>query len=208
LAPSRKFDPSHRDILLDPDRARYLDPKAILERFPIRSGDAVADIGSGPGFFTVPIAEIVGHQGRVYAIDVEEPMLEDLRARIGERSELRVTALRSIEDAVPLPDQSVDFAFMACVLHELEGLGTLREASRILRPAGALGIVDWKKIKQKIGPPREHRLTPNEAEELLRRGGFLPKTPFEVGPYHYGLVAHLRWARAPKRAKSRRKSSR
>src|SRR3970282_2162959 len=90
LAPSRKFDPSHRDILMDPDRARYLDPKAILERFPIRSGDTVADIGSGPGFFTVPIAEIVGHQGRVYAIDVEEPMLAERQPNLAERCELSV----------------------------------------------------------------------------------------------------------------------
>ena len=205
VAPSpHKFDPERRHLLLDPSRVAYLPAKTVLRRFPVRRGFTVVDVGCGPGYFTIPLAEIVGDSGRVYAVDVEDVMLGDLRNRAAERPGLRVDTLRSIEDEIPLPDQSVDLAFMACVLHELDGLGTLREASRVLRPSGVLGIVEWKKIKQDIGPPREHRLSPTAAGAMLRRGGFVPGRAFEVGPYHYGIVAHPQWARPNLRHRARK----
>ncbi len=190
MAPhGHKFDPSHRRMLLDPERARYLPAREVLGRFPVREGIAAADLGCGPGYFTLPLAELVGPRGRVFAVDTEPAMLDDLRERLKARPELPVEVLRSSEDKVPLPARSVDFAFLACVLHELEGPGTLQEVARILRPGGALGVVDWRKIRQDVGPPYAHRLSPRQVDAALRRGGFAPGEPFEAGPYHYGLIA-------------------
>ncbi len=116
-------------------------------------------------------------------------MLADLRARLADRPGLNVKVLRSSEDRIPLPARSADFAFLACVLHELDGPGTLREAARVLRPGGALGVVDWKKIHQLEGPPYRHRLSTRRAAEVLGDGGFTAAAPFEAGPYHFGIVA-------------------
>ncbi len=190
MAPhGRKFDPAHRAHLLDPERARYLPAREILSKFPLKGGAAAVDIGCGPGYWTIPMAEIVGPKGRVYAVDLEDAMLADLRARLAARPDLRVQVMRSSEDRIPLPARSVDFAFLACVLHELDGSGTLREAARVLRPGGALGIIDWKKIHQDIGPPYRHRLSPEQAAAVLLRGGFAAGEPFDAAPYHYGIVA-------------------
>jgi len=187
-----KFDPSMRGHLLDPKRTRYLPPRAILAKFPITSGIVAVDIGCGPGYWTIPMAEIVGPSGRVYAVDIEEEMLADLRAGLADRPGLNVQVFRSMEDRIPLPPKSVDFAFLACVLHELDGPGTLREAARVLRPAGSLGVVEWKKMRQLEGPPYRHRLSVRQAREALDRGGFTAGDPFEAGPYHYAVVARLK----------------
>jgi ubiquinone/menaquinone biosynthesis C-methylase UbiE len=102
---------------------------------------------------------------------------------------LDVKVMRSTEDRLPLPARSVDFAFLACVLHELDGPGTLREAGRVLRPGGILGIVEWKKRRQLEGPPYRIRLSPKKAAEVLEEGGFDSEEAFEAGPYHYGITA-------------------
>ncbi len=102
--------------------------------------------------------------------------------------------MRSTEDRIPLPDASVDFAFMACVLHELDGPGTLLEARRILKPRGRLGIVDWKKEDMEFGPPKAHRLDEAEARAILRDAGFAPSRTFAAGAYHYGIEARIRHA--------------
>jgi len=184
-----KFDPSMRDHLLEPKRARYLPAKEILTKFPLKAGGAAVDIGSGPGYWTIPMAELLGPLGRVYAVDLSEEMLEALRTRLEKYPKLDVQVLRSSEDRLPLPARSVDFAFLACVLHELDGPGTLREAARVLRPGGALGVVEWKKIHQLEGPPYRHRLSPAKAVAFLKQGGFEAREPFEAGPYHYGVTA-------------------
>jgi len=125
----------------------------------------------------------------VYAVDIEEEMLADLRDRLKSRRDLTVQVLLSNENRIPLPADSVDFAFLACVLHELDGPGTLREAGRILRPGGVLGVVEWKKIHQREGPPYRHRLSPRQATEALDAGGFRAGEAFEAGKYHYGTSA-------------------
>ena len=178
-----------RGYLLDPKRARYLPAKEILAKFPLSAGTAAVEIGCGPGYWTIPIAEIVGPGGRVYAVDIEEEMLADLRDRLKSRRDLTVQVLLSNENRIPLPADSVDFAFLACVLHELDGPGTLREAGRILRPGGVLGVVEWKKIHQQEGPPYRHRLSPRQATEALDAGGFRAGETFEAGKYHYGTSA-------------------
>ncbi len=187
-----KFDAAHRAYLDSEERRSYLDPPSILRSFHVRAGMHVADIGSGTGFFAIPAAEMVGPEGRVYAVDLSPEMLEDLRAKLERAEGGNLEALRSTEDRIPLPDASVDFAFLACVLHELAGAGTLLEARRILKPAGRLGIVDWKKEESGFGPPKAHRLDEDEAGAVLSDAGFEPTRTFEAGVYHYGIEARVR----------------
>ncbi|TLZ63237.1 MAG: methyltransferase, partial [Methanobacteriota archaeon] len=56
-----------RDHLLSPERARYLPAKAILSKFAMKVGGAAVDIGCGPGYWTIPLAKLMGATGRVYA---------------------------------------------------------------------------------------------------------------------------------------------
>lgn len=187
-----KFDVAHRKGLDSEERRSYLDAPAILRSLGVRDGMHLADVGAGTGFFAIPAAEIVGPGGRVYAVDMSVEMLDDLRSKLRKKPLKNLDALRSTEDRIPLPDACVDLVFLACVLHELDGPGTLLEARRILRPDGRIGIVDWKKEEMEFGPPRAHRLDEVEARAVLRDAGFHPTRTFEAGAYHYGIEARLR----------------
>lgn len=189
-----KFEVAHRAHLDSEERRSYLDAPAILRGFRLRAGMRVADVGAGTGFFALPAAELVGRAGRVFAVDLSPEMLEDLQAKIRPRPIANVEAVRSTEDRIPLPDRSVDFVLMACVLHELDGPGTLLEARRILATRGRLGIVDWKKEDMPFGPPKAHRLDVSEARTVLADAGFKPTRAVDVGAYHYGIEARIRSA--------------
>lgn len=190
----RKFAVEHRAHLDSAERRSYLDAPRILRSFRVRRGLRVADIGAGTGFFAIPAAALVGPQGHVDAVDLAPEMLEDLRSKLDRDRIGNVTASRSTEDRLPLPDASVDLALLACVLHELDGPGTLLECRRILRPHGRLAVVDWKKVDMEFGPPREHRLNEAEAGDVLQAAGFAVDRTFEAGPYHYGIEARIRRA--------------
>ncbi len=189
-----KFDAARRAYLDSDERRSYLDPVRILTAFRLARGMRVADVGTGTGFFAIPAARLVGPSGRVYAVDLVPEMLEDLQAKLAREPVGNLEALRSTEDRIPLADASVDFAFLACVLHELDGPGTLRECRRILARDGRLGIVDWKKEDMEFGPPKAHRLGEEEARAILRDAGFHPVRTFEGGRFHYGIEARVRGA--------------
>lgn len=180
-----KFDVSRVAVLEDEGRKGFLPAVEILERIGVKEGLIFADIGCGTGYFSIPASELVG-RGRVYAIDVQAGMLALLRKKAKNKN---IIIVKSTESKIPLPKETADIAFMGDVLHELEGLGTLMEAHRILVGRGILAIVDWKKEDMEVGPPLAERLTLEEAEKRVEKAGFRVKESFEVPPYHYGMLA-------------------
>ncbi len=99
-------------LLVSPIRRRMLDPETFLNPY-IRPGMAIADIGCGFGFFSLPLAKAAGPKGKVFCIDSQEGMLEGLRkravkARLADRVVPRHCLAASL-DAAEL-NGSIDFA--------------------------------------------------------------------------------------------------
>jgi len=187
------MDPKHMERLLSPERRQWQDPEAVLDVLGLRAGMEVADIGSGPGFFTLPMARRVAPGGKVCAVDVAPEMLERLRKRAAEERIDNVETLLSQEGLLPLSDNSMDAALMVNVLHESDDPAILlREVFRVLRPGGAFAVVEWKKDRTgtgPAGPSANIRVAPDELTDLLRQAGFVVASPFHVGDHHYGQSA-------------------
>ena len=111
-----KFDPKKIDILISEERKKELDPSKYLKEKGLKKGMAFADIGCGPGFFVFPASEIVGKTGRVYALDTQQEMLNELKKR---RPSENIIILKSEETELPVQDKAVDIAIMVFVLHEV-----------------------------------------------------------------------------------------
>lgn len=118
------------------------DPFRILRPF-VREGDAALDIGCGPGFFTVPLARMVGAKGRVYAVDIQAAMLvrtERRAARAGVPD--RVRTVLADKTSLRLPERA-DFALVFWVAHEVDDLGRFfAEIRSALEPRGRLLLVE------------------------------------------------------------------
>jgi SAM-dependent methyltransferase len=175
----RKFHHDHAPRLDAPDRLRDIPPPAIQRAVRPRPGDCIADLGTGTGFFLWPVLEAVNGEGTFYAVDSSAEMLELLRGRarqhpLGER----VQPLLSTDEAVPLPDGSLDLAMMGSVYHEFKDRPAyLAEVRRLLGPKGRLVVIDWRPLppgaERTVGPPAHHRVAEETARAELEGQGFV-----------------------------------
>ena len=163
---SRKFDPRLKDKLLSRERYELLQPEELLRSLGLKRGDTVADIGCGPGFFTIPAAEIVGTHGRVLAADTQGEMLSAVKARVTEHKLTNVRVVKTSDAEVPLPAACANLALLAFTLHEIDQRSRfLNKIARLLRPGGRIAVIEWEKREDTEGPPTAERLA---VEELLK----------------------------------------
>ncbi|HEY7983923.1 MAG TPA: methyltransferase domain-containing protein, partial [Ktedonobacterales bacterium] len=160
----QKFDPRMKDQLLSDERQKLLQPAKLLRSLGLRAGDTLADIGCGPGFFTLPAAEIVGVRGLVYAADIQGDMLSAVKTRATEANLTNVQVIKSSDTEVPIRAASVDMALLAFTLHEIEPRARfLHRVSRLLKPTGKLVIIEWEKQSDAPSPPANPPLTAEDA---------------------------------------------
>lgn len=103
-----------------PTRASWQLPERVIEALELSPGDQVADIGAGDGYFTFRLADAVGPEGRVYAVDVEEEVLRELREEVDARGYENVEVVLAEPDDPGLPDGEIDLAFFCNVYHHIE----------------------------------------------------------------------------------------
>ena len=180
-----KFDPKRIDILISEERKKELDPLKYLKEKGLKKGMAFADIGCGPGFFVFPASDIVGEKGKVYALDTQQEMLNELNKRNPSKN---VVALKSEETKLPVEDKAVDIALMVFVLHEVHHpVEFLKEVKRILKPTGRLIVIDWEKKVEEKGPPFEERVPKEKAKEIFQQAGFKKIETNSLNSSHYEI---------------------
>jgi len=182
-----KFNPAHIEKLLRADRLGATAPEELLRSLGLKEGGTLADIGCGPGFFTIPGAAIVGPGGVVYAIDTQQEMLEALK---GQSPPANVVAVKSTEHSIPIEGGAADMALIAFVLHEaIDRKLFLDEVKRVVKKGGVIAVLDWKKQAEEHGPPAEDRLTEAEVEALLGEAGFSRIDSASLNRSHYRVSA-------------------
>jgi len=167
-----------------------LDAARLLSELKLKAGLTLLDLGCGEGNYTLAVADQIGPGGLIYALDLWEPGLEALQQKAAAAGHKNIRALKAnISQALPLEADSIDYALMATVLHDLVefqmGDGALKEAARVLKPGGTLAIVEFKKVEGPPGPPLRIRLSPDEVEKVAAPFGFQKTRLAEVGPYNY-----------------------
>jgi Methylase involved in ubiquinone/menaquinone biosynthesis len=94
------------------------DPYKILQPY-IKEGDTVLDVGPGIGYFTIPLAEMVGDRGRVIAADIQQKMLSAIKKRAKQQDvEGRIILQLSSSDSLGV-DIKVDFILAFWMVHEV-----------------------------------------------------------------------------------------
>lgn len=114
----------------------------ILREVGIKTGFRVLDYGCGPGSYILPLAELVGTSGAIYALDIHPLATQKVRRMASKRHLSNVETILS-DCATGLPDGSVDIALLYDTLHALgDPDGVLRELHRVLVPGGILSLSD------------------------------------------------------------------
>jgi ubiquinone/menaquinone biosynthesis C-methylase UbiE len=165
----------------------FLNPQKTLETIPLRENMVACDLGSGSGGWTIPLARIL-KTGVVYAVDILEPAISALNARIGRERIANIKPILSdAEKGVKITGSTVDFVLLSNILFESDDKeAVLKEAKRLLRPEGLALIVDWKEDSS-IGV-REKRVSFNEVRSLLNNLGFKIEREFDAGKFHWAIL--------------------
>lgn len=171
----------------------FFAPRCILSKLGCeeRCGDVV-EFGCGYGLFTEAAAKIVS--GTVYALDIEQEMIETTSEKMRQAGLANVvTELRDfVSEGCGRPDESACYVMLFNILHIEEPVRLLREAKRVLKPGGKVGIIHWNyDSSTPRGPSMEIRPRPEQIQEWLDEAGFqnIQYDPLDCCPYHYGFVA-------------------
>lgn len=172
------------------ERDRYQKPSEVIDALKVKPGMAVADLGSGSGYFTRRFVEAVTETGMVYAVDVEPEMLayakeSVIHMHVGYSAEF----ILAQPDNPKLPFASVDLLFVCNTIHHLENRSKyFRDLRSSLKPGARIAIIDFYPDDRSgdLGFPKHH-LVPRDTViqemaaagyQLAREHNFLPKQYF------------------------------
>jgi protein-L-isoaspartate O-methyltransferase len=143
-----------------PERDEEEKPELLVEALKIKPGDVVADIGAGSGYFSWRLAKAVGAMGLVYAVDIQQEMLDALTNRMAEHKVTNVkTVLGSITEA-RLPASAVDLVIMVDVYHEFSHpYEMLQSICQALKPGGRVVFVEYRLEDPSVPIKRVHRMS-------------------------------------------------
>lgn len=166
------FDASRASRLLSDERRAALDPDRLLDQLPIADGQRVLDVGCGPGFFLLPIAQRLPN-GTAVGVDLQDEMLAMAKERIDDAGLANVELLQSsVEGGMPVPPAQADGALVSLVLHEATSHDAFMEAvADALRPDGWCLVIEWLKTSTESGPPQRIRISPWEVGAIGRKAG-------------------------------------
>ncbi|MEK7702210.1 MAG: methyltransferase domain-containing protein [candidate division NC10 bacterium] len=178
---------------LAPGRSAWQKPEQVIRAIGVRRGQVVADVGAGPGFFTLRLARAVGPAGRVYAVDPEPALLDALRERLARSGTRNVTPVLSLGEDPMLPPGRCDVALIVNTYHHFsDGPAFLRRVARALARGGRVVNIDFAKRETPVGPPVDHRVAREEFLLDARRAGLALVAEHRFLPHQYFLVLRPR----------------
>jgi SAM-dependent methyltransferase len=154
-------------------RSQEEQPDRAMELIGIMPGMVIADVGAGTGYMTIRLARRVGPSGKVYANDVQPPMLQIIQDKARAQQLSNVEIVQGTEDDAHLPENAIDLALLFDVYHEFRRpQEMLRSISRALKPSGKLVLVEYRKEDPRIPIARTHRMSVAEARLEVEAEGF------------------------------------
>lgn len=186
------FNPYYLFYLESHKRDAWQKPDEVLRALEIPPAAVVADIGAGAGYFTERFSRHLGSAGQVYATDVQEVMIRELKARIERQGLKNVEVIRATFDEPMLPESSCDLVFFSSVYKEIADRVTyMKKIAETLRPGGRVAILEYRPYALALGPPLNFRLRRDQVVEELSAAGFVLIEEHDFLRREYFLVFSL-----------------
>jgi ubiquinone/menaquinone biosynthesis C-methylase UbiE len=168
-------------------------PAKVLDSLDLRSGDVVADLGAGSGYFTFRIAPRVGGTGKVLAVEIQQAMIDTLRARAATTKATNVEVVQGSEIDPHLPVSGVNLVLLVDVYHELaypfEVMTRVRES---LKPGGRVVFVEYRKEDPAIPIKEVHKMSIKQLEKEMNAVGLVRVRTVETLPLQHILIFEKR----------------
>ena len=162
----------------------------VLKATGLKMGDIFLDAGSGDGYISIEASNIVGDNGKIYAMDVYPESIETVKKEIKDRNLDNIEAVvADITKTIPLDENSTDSILMANVLHGFVEGGEVDDIManivKVLKSGGVFTVVEFRKVESSRGPPFNVRISTGDVSSILNNYGFDIEDNYEIGKYHY-----------------------
>src|SRR5579872_1961983 len=165
---------------------RVLKINEVIAKLELKPGDIVADIGSGSGSFSIPMAKAIAPNGILYAVDIDQAMLDHVAGRAKEAGIANLRTVLGEYDDPKLPVKNVDVAFFHRVLHMIEHRQAyLNATAKYLKPDGRVVVIDKNR---EDSPDSWMWLNQSDVDTWMAAISFYPAQHFAVFDDRYFVV--------------------
>jgi precorrin-6B methylase 2/cytochrome c553 len=164
-------------------------PELLMAALELPRGAHVADLGAGTGYFTWRLAEQVGPTGKVFAVDIQQNMLDLTRDTVRQHQLDNVEYVLATENDPRLPERALDLVFIAYAFHEFADPGAIMDrVRRSLKPGGRVVILEYAK-ESNIAPASPlHKMSFEEIRREIEPLGFTIDRLLDFLPVQHGVI--------------------
>jgi ubiquinone/menaquinone biosynthesis C-methylase UbiE len=199
----REIGRTQREFLEDfilfnnPKREEWEKTSKIMDIINLKKGETIADIGSGPGYYTYKFSQLVGERGKVYSIDVKEGHVDFLNKFVKEQKIKNIQTVKSKYDDICLKEK-VDYLFICSLYHMIYGVSSefdrsnfIKSMKKALKKNGRLIIVDNGPVEGELMPYHGPYITKELIIIQLSYYGFTLERYDQIIPQRYMLTFKL-----------------
>jgi ubiquinone/menaquinone biosynthesis C-methylase UbiE len=129
--------------LESPERIKGQKIDEVIKWLAPKPGMVIADIGAGSGVFSLPMAKLVAPGGKIYAVDIQQGLLDYVNQQARDQKITNIHAILGGYDDPKLPKKNVDMAFISDVLHHIEHRALyLKTLAKYIKPKGQIVVIE------------------------------------------------------------------
>ena len=171
-----------------PEREQDENVSTLLENMDIHSDDVIADIGAGSGYHVFKMAPEASN-GKVYAVDIQEEMLAEMRRQKFARDIDNVELIKGSEQSVNLPNNAIDKVLMVDVYHEFNyPLEMMLSIKKSLKPDGKVYLIEYRGEDPAIPIKTIHKMTEAQSVKEMKAAGFTLVENIDNLPWQHCMV--------------------
>ncbi len=171
------------------DRDAFQRPNEVMKALALKRGERVVDLGAGSGYFTLRAAKAVGKTGVVWALDIEQLLLDTIEAKMNHAKLTNIKLKLVKPDDPDLPPASADTILIVDTWHYVKDRGAYANKLKpALAPGGRVVIIDYtpKPFEERPwGPPPEQQLSRKMVDADMAAAGLKPKKVHDFLPEQY-----------------------
>lgn len=161
-------------------------PAQMRKQLGVKPGMVVCDMGCGNGYHTLPLAEMVGEKGKVYAVDVQPEMIEMLKRNIESKGLKNIVPINGLYHDPKLPVNTCDMILLVDVYHEfshpVQMLAGMRAA---LKPDGQIVLVEFRAEDESVPIKKEHKMSKAQINKEMNANGFKLVREYDGLPWQH-----------------------
>jgi ubiquinone/menaquinone biosynthesis C-methylase UbiE len=168
------------------EREREEQPEKAIAELNLKPGMWIADVGAGTGFYSIRLAKAVSPSGVVYANDIQQAMLDRLKAHASQQNVTNIVTVLGSESDPHLPDGKFDLVILVDVYHEFSRPQRMLDGiRRSLKPDGRLVLLEFRKEDPSVPIRPEHKMSVAEVKAEVTPEGYTCEKVMDTLPWQH-----------------------